>query len=63
MDKNPEKIGTKDKVSRKYVIQKPEILKDKNKEQIVVLIANKKMWMKLLVNYQKWVLDIIIHYA
>lgn len=41
LDKSPEKIGTKDNVSRKYVIQKPEILKDKNKEQIVVIIANK----------------------
>lgn len=42
LDNNSEKIGTKDKVSKKYLIQSPEILREENKEKVVVLIANKQ---------------------
>lgn len=42
LDNNSEKIGTKDKISRKYVIQSPAVLKKENKEEVAVLIANKQ---------------------
>lgn len=42
LDRSPDKIGTKDRVTGKMVIQNPDILKEKNKESIIVLISNKE---------------------